>query len=87
MKKYYLYFLRCEKDKLYIGITDNLKERFLRHKKGKGAKFTLQNKPHKIVYVEEFNTLKEVMQRERQLKKWSRKKKEDLINGKLKNKK
>ena len=48
---YYIYILRCMDDKLYTGITTDVKRRFEEHKlqKGKGAKFT---RSHKVKTVE-----------------------------------
>ena len=78
---YYLYILLCKNNKLYTGIAKDPEERFLLHQQNKGAKFTQKNKPIKIVYTEKCNTLSEAGKREAQIKKWDRKKKEDLING------
>uniref|UniRef100_A0A7C4R4J7 GIY-YIG domain-containing protein n=1 Tax=candidate division CPR3 bacterium TaxID=2268181 RepID=A0A7C4R4J7_UNCC3 len=57
------------------------KKRFDIHRSGYGAELTKKNKPIKIVYTERFNSLKEARRREVQIKKWSRIKKEKLING------
>ncbi len=83
MNPWYLYILLCKNNKLYIGITKDVKKRFELHKINKGAKFTQKNKPIKIVYIEKLYSLSEARKREIQIKKWSRKKKEDLINGKI----
>jgi len=66
--KWYAYVLLCENGALYRGYTNNLERRFLRHKSGKGAKYTRMNKPVKIVYHEEFDTKSEAMSRERYFK-------------------
>jgi len=78
-KKYYLYFIRCIGNKLYTGISDDPSGRFVRHKKGVGARFTRQNKPDKIVYIEEFDNYLDAHRRELQIKKWRKEKKENLI--------
>ena len=77
---YYLYILLCKNNKLYTGIALDVEARFLLHKEGRGAKYTQRNKPIKIVYREKFNSLSEAMKREIQIKKLSRRNKEDLIN-------
>mgnify|MGYP004637184199 CR=1 FL=1 len=46
---YYVYILLCEDGSYYTGITNNLKERFIKHSKGKGAKYTKAHKPLKIL--------------------------------------
>jgi len=50
-------------------------------KNSKSAKYTRYFPKLKLVYSEKFATRKEAMQREFQIKKWPRKKKDELING------
>lgn len=78
---YYLYILLCKNNKLYTGISRDPEARFLLHCEGKGAKYTQRNKPIKIVYTEKFKNLSGAMKREREIKKWCREKKDDLINS------
>lgn len=81
--QYYLYILKNDQNDLYIGQTNNLEKRLQRHNQNDGALFT-KNKPEfKLVYSEPFTTLKQAMNRELQIKKWSRAKKEALISGDL----
>ena len=80
---FFVYINRTENNALYIGQTDNLDYREITHKNNKGAKF-LKNKYFEIVYVEKFKTRTEAMKREKQLKRWTRAKKEALISGNLK---
>jgi len=76
---YYLYILKGPKNHLYIGTASNLENRIARHKSGDGAEFTKRNKAFELVYKEEFSTLLEARRREKQIKGWRRKKKENLI--------
>lgn len=79
---YFVYILRNSQDKLYIGQTTDLKARLRRHNSGQASKFAKQHTPDfKIVYKEEYQTIQEAMKREKQLKGWSRAKKEALIAG------
>ena len=80
---YFVYILRTSSKTLYIGQTNNLENRLREHKNktGKSAKYVRYFSSTKLVYSEEFSTRKEAMQREWQLKKWSRPKKEALIKG------
>ncbi len=84
---YYVYFLRDAKNNLYIGQTNNLERRLAEHnsESSKSAKFIKDNSNNQvhIVYAETYSSRIEAMQREMQLKKWSRKKKDALINGNL----
>lgn len=74
-----VYILKGPKNHLYIGCTSDLDKRLKRHKIGEGAEFTSRNKTFDIVFKERFATLKEARQREAQIKKWRREKKENLI--------
>lgn len=65
---------------LYVGITSNPKKRLLHHNQNRGAQFT-KRKQFKLVYLETHSTLSSARKREIQIKKWSRKKKENLIKG------
>lgn len=81
--KYYIYILRINRSRLYIGITDNVRRRFLEHKQSKGAKFTKHSDAIELVYTEEVESLQNAMKREKQLKGWTRAKKEALIAGNI----
>lgn len=76
---YFLYILRGPQNHLYIGTTNNLSKRIVRHKIGDGAEFTKRNKAFHLVYSETFSTLLEARRREKQIKGWRREKKENLI--------
>jgi putative endonuclease len=81
--KGYMYILKCSNGAYYTGSTNNLEIRLEQHQKGEGAQFTRRNLPVELVYFEEFNRIDEAFYREKQIQKWSRKKKEALINGDL----
>jgi len=78
---YFVYILRTSSNTLYIGQTNNLDKRLKEHrnKSSKSAKYIRHFSSFKPVYSEEYLTRKEAMQREAQLKKWSRSKKDALI--------
>jgi len=78
-----MYILKCSNGAYYTGSTNNLEIRLEQHQKGEGAQFTRRNLPVELVYFEEFNRIDEVFYREKQIQKWSRKKKKALINGDL----
>lgn len=83
--KFIVYILRTSSNTLYIGQTNNLERRLNEHKdkKSKGAKYTRYFKSVKLVYSEKYLTRKEAMKREKQLKTWSRAKKEAIISDSL----
>jgi len=80
---YFVYILRTSGNTLYIGQTNNLEKRLEEHKNksGKSAKYLRMFSSFQLVYKEEYSTREEAMQREWQLKQWSHKKKEVLIEG------
>jgi len=78
---YFFYIARCADNSLYIGSSDNTKRRILEHNSGIGAQWFRQHGKGEIVYTEKFSTFLEAHRRELQVKKWSRKKKENLIKG------
>ncbi len=78
----YTYILRCEGDRLYVGSTKNIERRFNEHLSGSGANFTRKFKPIEIVYLESHQRIDSAYYREKQIQKWSRAKKEALIEGK-----
>ena len=85
---YFLYILRTRSNDLYIGVTHDLAARVHRHEQGKGAKWTQTHPNPQLVYFEEHPDLSSARKRENQIKRWSRAKKEALIEGdfqKLKN--
>lgn len=80
---YYVYILRCEDGAFYTGVTDNIKRRFQEHLSGKGSFYTKYNQPIEIVYKEGFRNLLDAQKREEQIKGWTHKKKEALVNNDL----
>lgn len=75
----YTYILRCRDGSLYTGWTNNLEKRLNCHNAGKGAKYTKARIPVELAYFETFQTKKEAMQREWEIKKMTRKEKIALI--------
>lgn len=80
---YYVYILRTFNKQLYIGQTNNLNRREIEHRHfHHGAKYIKDSKSDfEIVFTEEYNNRTLAMKREKQLKGWSRVKKEALINN------
>lgn len=76
---YYVYMDKNADNKLYVGVTQNPRKRLYYHNTNQGTEFTKNKKDFKTVFLEEYNTLAEARQREIQIKKWRREKKELLI--------
>ena len=64
---------------LYIGITNSLERRASEHSLGLGSAFARQDNAHKLIYFEAYPDASSAIAREKQLKRWSRVKKEALI--------
>lgn len=79
--KGYMYILQCSNGAYYTGSTINLERRLKQHQNGEGANFTRKHLPVELVYFEEFQRIDKAFYREKQVQKWSRSKKEALINN------
>ena len=77
---YFVYILSNWDDSvLYIGVTGNLPRRLYEHRSGLVDGFTKKYNVHKLVYYEQTNDVYSAISREKQLKNWSRIKKNTLI--------
>jgi len=80
---YFVYILANWSDSvLYIGVTGNLTRRLYEHKNHLVDGFSSKYNTNKLVYFEETSDVYSAIAREKQLKKWSRCKKNDLICSK-----
>jgi putative endonuclease len=80
---YYVYILTNKaKTVLYIGFTNDITERLYYHQnpEANSKAFTAKYNCHYLIYYENYNDADTAIERETQLKKWSRSKKEKLIN-------
>ncbi|MBR5322125.1 MAG: GIY-YIG nuclease family protein [Clostridia bacterium] len=78
---FYVYVLSNDNNRvLYIGVTNDLRRRVYEHKSEKIEGFTKEYHVHKLVYFEKYFDPIRAISREKQLKKWTRKKKDDLID-------
>jgi len=80
MKQYYIYILASKKNgTLHIGVTNNLLKRVHDDKNNAVAGFTQKYNVHNLVYFEEHNDIGKAINREKQMKKWKRQWKIELI--------
>jgi putative endonuclease len=77
----YVYILRCSDGSYYVGSTVNLERRLAQHHTGDGAAYTRRRRPIQLVWAEEFDRLDDAFAREKEVKGWSRSKREALIAG------
>jgi predicted GIY-YIG superfamily endonuclease len=78
---FHVYILRCADGRYYVGHTDDIEKRLSEHNLGTFDGFTRKRRPVAVVYSEVYSSRDDAFQRERQLKGWSRAKKEALMRG------
>jgi putative endonuclease len=77
----WVYILKCRDGSYYTGSTTNLEHRLAEHQSGAYEGHTYSRRPVTLVFSYETSTLDDAFQLERQIKGWSRAKKEALIAG------
>lgn len=81
-KTYYVYLLTNWNNKvMYVGVTSNLERRVYEHKNKLVEGFTKKYNIGKLVYFETTNDVMAAIEREKQIKKWRREKKNQLVIG------
>ena len=81
---WWVYTLLCSDGSYYTGHTDDVPLRVSVHNAGRAVKWTACQLPVRLVYCEPQPSKQKAILRERQIKRWSRAKKEALINGETK---
>ncbi|MDD5035885.1 MAG: GIY-YIG nuclease family protein [Methylococcaceae bacterium] len=78
---FYVYILSCADGSYYTGHTDNLEKRIGEHQSGACDGYTKTRLPVTLAWSQEFVTREEALSAEMQIKGWSRKKKEAMMQG------
>jgi putative endonuclease len=82
MQEYYVYILASKKNgTLYVGMTEDIGKRIVRHKGRQANEFTAKYDVLKLVYYEKRKSLEEAVKREKQLKRWNRRWKIRIIEN------
>jgi len=82
MNQYFVYILLCSDSPYYTGVTNNLDRRLYEHEAGFDPKsYTFKRRPLKLVFQKIFTEVTQAIAFEKQVKGWSRKKKEALTEG------
>jgi len=76
---FFVYILRCVDYSYYVGHTDDLERRIAEHDAGEIPGYTRGRRPLRLVSAQEFQSRADALAAERQLKGWSKAKKEALI--------
>lgn len=80
MKTYYVYIASNRyRTVFYTGMTNDLRRRIREHKSGQGSQFTAHYRVKELLYYEEYRQVKDAIAREKEVKRWRREKKLDLI--------
>jgi putative endonuclease len=77
---YFVYFMTNKnRNVLYLGVTNDLERRVYEHATGEYKGFTKRYNCHYLVYYEHFTEIEQAIDREKEIKKWRREKKDKLI--------
>ena len=79
--KAWVYIVECSDGSYYTGSTTNLEQRIVDHNSGRYEGYTSHRLPVKLLWSEEFVNIRDATILERQIKGWTRRKKESLMNG------
>jgi putative endonuclease len=81
MKQSYVYILKCSDGTYYTEVSSNLESRMVKHNAGFYPDcYTFGRRPLDLLFYCEFTDINLAIETEKQIKKWSRAKKEALIN-------
>lgn len=84
MKLLYVYILECSDGSYYTGITNNSSRRLNEHQFGRNPNsYTFSRRPVEMVFYAEFSDFYMVIDKEKQIKRWSKAKKKALIEGRF----
>jgi len=82
LKSYYVYIVECSDKSYYTGVTNNIDRRIWEHNNDEDSKhYTYNRRPVILKYIESFQNIDSAIAREKQIKGWTRKKKEALMRG------
>lgn len=83
---FFVYIVQCTRGTFYTGYTNDLGNRIKLHNSGKGAKYLRGKGPVKLVYAREYRYFKNAVNAEIEIKKLTRKEKEEFIKEQTSNK-
>ena len=79
--RYSTYILECKDGTYYTGYTPDIKKRIELHNSGRGAKYTKDRRPVKLVWSKEYRYFKKAFLEEKRIKRLTRKQKEKLVKN------
>jgi putative endonuclease len=82
MRVLYVYILECADGSFYTGVTNNVGRRFIEHSAGIHEEaYTFTRRPLRLVFCKQFDSPMKAIRYEKQVKRWTKAKKQALING------
>ena len=82
MDNYSVYILKCSDNSYYTGVTNDLDRRIYEHTIGESkGSYTYSRRPISLVFHYQFNDINDAIAIEKQIKGWTRKKKEALMQN------
>ena len=81
MPQYYVYILSSFTRTLYVGVTNDLPRRLYQHQQKQVPGFTAKYNVNRLIHYEVFINVRDAIAREKQIKSWSRRRKEQLIEA------
>src|SRR5262245_14602736 len=81
MRVFFVYIMASRSRVLYTGVTNDLARRVHEHKSGRNPGFTSRYRITRLVYFEEFDDIRDAIDREKQIKAWTRSRRVRLIEG------
>ncbi|MGB4775596.1 MAG: GIY-YIG nuclease family protein [Daejeonella sp.] len=82
MNNYCVYILKCSDNSYYTGLTNDVEYRIYEHNLGENKKaYTFKRRPVYLVFINYFADINHAIEFEKQVKGWSRRKKEAIIAG------
>ena len=86
MQTSFVYILECADKTFYVGVTANIKQRLEEHQRSKyDGSYTARRLPVELVFYCQFMDISLAIEFEKKIKKWSRAKKQALIEGRFEN--
>ncbi|HWC75508.1 MAG TPA: GIY-YIG nuclease family protein [Gemmatimonadales bacterium] len=78
-RTYWVYILASRSRVLYVGVTNDLARRITEHREGRNLGFTKKYRVTRLVYFQEFDDIRDAIDREKEIKGWVRVRKVKLI--------
>ena len=79
--KFFVYIVECSDGTYYTGYTPDIEKRIKLHNAGRGAKYTRDRRPIKLLWHKEYKQFKNAFLEEKRIKKLTRKQKEKLVSN------